>query len=48
MAGAFRDALTGTVFTGLARLVYAGDDYDTVLAALCDAARLVHGCDTRS
>jgi transcriptional regulator with GAF, ATPase, and Fis domain len=43
------DALTGAVFSGLAKLVYAGDDYDKVFAALCDAApRLVNGCDHAS
>jgi transcriptional regulator with GAF, ATPase, and Fis domain len=49
LASAARDALTGAVFTGLAELVYAGDKYDTVFAALCNAApRLVHGCDHAS
>lgn len=39
----------GTVFRGLANLVYAGDDYFDMYQAVCDAApHLIDGCDHAS
>lgn len=40
---------TASVFSGLAHLVYAADDYQATYQAVCDAAtRLIEGCDHAS
>lgn len=40
---------TGTLFTGLAELIYGGGSYETVFSTLCAAApALVDGCDHAS
>lgn len=49
IARAVRDTLTGSVFSGLADLVYGGGSYDNLFDALCRAApRIVQGCDHAS
>ena len=43
------DGDPGTVFRGLAQLVYTADDYQEMYQAICDAAvRLVDGCQHAS
>ncbi|MEO6955123.1 MAG: ANTAR domain-containing protein [Antricoccus sp.] len=45
----FKEDSVGEVFTDLAAMVYAGDDYDDIFTALCMAAPLfVTGCDHAS